>query len=136
MDFNAKLENYANLLICHGLNVQPGQAVNLTGEIIHRDFLFKLLLAAYRRGAKFVNVDFIDPYHIKQRIESSTSDEFLIYVPSFIPVKFNELLESNGAVLRLVGSEAPDCLSDYRLIRSTRCSFTFVKALSTIIKKE
>jgi aminopeptidase len=112
MDFNAKLDNYANLLICYGLNVQPGQSVNLTGEIIHRDFLFKLLSAAYLRGAKFVNVDFIDPFHAKQRIEISASDEFLTYVPQFIPAKFNELLESNGAVLRLVGSEDPDCLSD------------------------
>ena len=112
MDFNAKLDNYAHLLICHGLNVQPGQLVNLAGEIIHREFLLKLLSVAYQRGAKYVNVDIIDPFHTKQRIESTTSDEFLTYVPQFIPVKFNELLESNGAVLRLVGSEDPDCFSD------------------------
>jgi aminopeptidase len=112
LDFHAKLNNYADLLICHGLNVQPGQIIQLTGEIIHRDFLLKLLSAAYRRGAKYVNVDFIDPFHIKQRIENSFSDEFLTYVPRFIPEKFNELLDSNGAVLRLVGSEDPDCLAD------------------------
>jgi aminopeptidase len=112
LDFHTKLNNYADLLICHGLNIQPGQIIQLTGEIIHREFLLNLLSAAYRRGAKYVNIDFIDPFHVKQRIESCSSEEFLTYVPRFIPVKYNELLDANGAVLRLVGSEDPDCLAD------------------------
>lgn len=112
MDFDAKLDNYVKLLICHGLNVQAGQLVNLTGEMIHRDLLLKLAEAAYRQGAKYVNVDFIDPLQTKVRIENSGSDEFLSYVPKFIPTKYEELLDTNAAVLRLIGSEDPDCLAD------------------------
>ena len=112
MDFDTQLDRYAELLVCYGLNVQPGQIVNLTGEVIHRDLLQKLTKKAYQHGAKYVNVDFIDPSHIKERILNSKDDSFLNYVPPFIPTKFDGLLDSRGAVLRLVGSEDPDFLSD------------------------
>lgn len=112
MDFDTKLDRYAELLISHGLNVQPGQLVNLAGEVIHRDLLNRLMRAAYRRGAKYVNVDLIDPWHLRQRILESKSEDFLTFVPHFVPARFEEILDSHGAALRLVGSEEPDCLSD------------------------
>lgn len=112
MDFDTRLNRYAELLVCHGLNVQPGQSVNLTGEIIHRNLLQKLVEASYKRGAKYVNVDLIDPWHIRQRLLESKDESYLSYVPAFIPTKFEEILDSKGAVLRLVGSEDPDCFAD------------------------
>lgn len=112
MDYNTNLDRYAELIVAHGLNIQPGQFVNLTGEIIHRDLLQRLVKAAYKRGAKYVNVDFIDPFHIRQRIIEGAKDEYLNYVPGFIPARFEEILDSGGAGLRLVGSEEPDCLED------------------------
>ena len=51
MNFSQKLENYAQLLVQQGLNVQPGQIVNLTGEIIHKELLSLVAKAAYLRGA-------------------------------------------------------------------------------------
>lgn len=112
MDFETRLNRYAELLVCHGLNVQPGQIVNLSGEIIHRNFLLKLVAAAYKRGAKFVNVDIIDPFHNRQRLLETKNDDYLNFVPAFVPTKYNEILDSNGAVLRLIGSEDPDSLAD------------------------
>jgi len=112
MDFDTCLNRYAELLVCHGLNVQPGQIVNLTGEVIHRKLLQKLTEAAYKRGAKYVNVDMIDPWHTRQRLLESKDDKYLNYVPKSIPTKFEEILDANGAVLRLVGSEEPNCLAD------------------------
>lgn len=118
MNFEEKLENYTKLLICHGLNVQPGQVVNLSGEVIHREFLTRLSIAAYRQGAKHVNIDLIDPFHTKVRVENSSSQEFLNHVPKFIATKYEELLDSNGAVLRLIGNEEPDCLSQLDPIKA------------------
>jgi len=112
MDFDEKLNRYAELLVCHGLNVQPGQLVNLTGEVIHRDLLQKLMKAAYQRGAKYVNVDLIDPRHTRLRLLETKVEDYLSHVPAFLPTKFEEILDSNGAVLRLIGSEDPDCLAD------------------------
>lgn len=111
MDFAARLDRYAKLLVCHGLNVQPGQCVNLTGEIIHRELLQKIAKEAYLRGAKYVNVDFVDPWHTHLRLTQSQSDNYHTFVPSFIQTKFEEVLDGKGAVLRLIGSEEPDCLS-------------------------
>ncbi len=112
MHFQEKLQNYANLLITHGLNIQPGQIVNISGEIYHREFLQLLTEAAYKKGAKLVNVDIIDPLLMKIRGQYSSEDSYLEYVPSFIPLKFESLVEEAGAVLSLRGSEFPDALSD------------------------
>lgn len=112
MDFETKLDRYAELLVTHGLNVQPGQLVNLAGEVFHRDLMQRLVKAAYKRGAKYVNVDLIDPLHLRIRLLDSQSEEFLNYVPDFVPARFEEILDNNGAGLRIVGSEEPDCLSD------------------------
>jgi len=112
MNFNQMLENYATLLVHHGVNIQPGQTLNITGEIIHRDLMTKVAQKAYKRGAKFVNIDLVDPWHARQRILESAQEEYLQYVPQFIPAKFNELVDTNGAVLRFQGSEEPDSLSD------------------------
>lgn len=129
MDFETCLERYAELLAAHGLNVQPGQVVNLTGEIIHRELLQKVLAASYKLGAKYVNIDFIDPWHTRQRVLNSQKSEFLDYVPAFIPTKFNELLESNGAVLRLIGSEEPDSLADIDPQKVNKMQLSIRKAL-------
>lgn len=112
MNFDTQLDRYAELIVTHGLNVQKGQLVNLTGEVVHRDLLQRLVKAAYKRGAKYVHVDIIDPWLTRQRLLESKSEDYLTFVPDFIPARFNEILDSQGASLRLVGSEEPDCLAD------------------------
>lgn len=111
MDFKQKLETYANLLITHGLNVQPGQMVNITGEIYHRELIALLVQEAYKRGAKHVNVDFIDPLLTKLRIQGS-DEESLSYVPKYVIQKYDEFVQEGAAVLRLIGSEYPDALAE------------------------
>ncbi|MEI8328954.1 MAG: aminopeptidase [Chlamydiia bacterium] len=111
MHFQDKLHNYANLLITHGLNVQPGQIVNITGEIYHRELLQLLTEAAYKKGAKWVNVDIVDPVLMKIRAEYSLEGSYLEYVPSFIPAKYESFVEEGAAVLYLRGSEFPDALA-------------------------
>jgi len=112
MDFQQKLNNYAVLLARYGMNVQEGQIVNITGELFHRELITLVANEAYRCGAKYVNIDLIDPLHPRMRILNSTKEDYLNYVPDYIPTKFNQLVDNNGAVLRLVGSEEPDCLAD------------------------
>jgi len=112
MDFSQKLKNYAHLLARRGMNVQEGQIVNITGELIHRDFISMVAKEAYACGAKYVNIDLVDPWHTRMRVLESANPEYLNYVPEFIPVKFNDLVDSQGALLRLQGSEEPDCCSD------------------------
>lgn len=111
MTFDEKLQNYAELLVAHGLNVQSGQVVNISSEVIHRDFCFLVAEAAYARGAKHVNIDLIEPRLARLRIEKS-SEEDLTYVPKYLSVKYKDLVDQTAANIKIIGSEDPDLLSD------------------------
>jgi len=111
MKFAEKLQIYAELIVVHGLNVQQGQEVNISTEVIHRDLALRIAEAAYGRGAKLVNIDFSDPRLARLRIlKSAVSD--LEYVPGYVSVKYRDLVDRHAANLKLIGSEDPDLLAD------------------------
>lgn len=110
-EFQVQLARYAELLIQHGVNVQPGQLVQITAEVIHRDFVALLTEMAYRRGASFVDVTLIDGRTGRLRVLES-SDEGLDYVPRYVGAKYDEMVEECAANLRILGSEDPDQLAD------------------------
>ena len=71
----------------------------------------------------------IDPWHLRTRILHSQSDDDLVYVPKFIPTKFEEILDTNGAVLRLQGSEEPDCLADLSPQKMNKLQLSYRQSL-------
>jgi aminopeptidase len=111
MTFEEKLKNYAELLITVGLNVQPGQIVQLSSEPIHTDFVLMLTELAYKKGAKFVQVDLADTRFARTRLLNSKED-FLTFVPDHLEMRYREMVDTVGANLRLLGSEDPDILAD------------------------
>ena len=64
---------YAQLVVQKGVNVQPGQLVNIRAEIVHREIVMLLAEAAYERGASYVSVQYEDPQLSKMRIDCSVS---------------------------------------------------------------
>lgn len=111
MTFEEKLRNYAELLITVGLNVQKDQHVQIGTEVIHRDLALLLVELAYKRGAKYVNVDLSDSRFHRARILHSP-DKHLTAVPDYIETKYRSLVDETAANLRILGSEDPDILSD------------------------
>ncbi len=111
MKFQEELKRYAELIAIHGLNVQPGQLVNISTEIIHRDFTMQIVEACYRQGASYVAVDFSDPRTAAIRVNNS-NDKNLEFVPDYLSAKYKELVDTNAANLKLIGSEDPDILAD------------------------
>ena len=109
--FNDRLRRYAQLVVQHGLNVQPGQLVNVSGEVLHRPLVGLIVEEAYRRGASYVNVELVDPLHLRTRILHSRS-QYLGGTPAFFSAKFEELVEAGAANLKILGPEYPDYLSD------------------------
>lgn len=109
--FNDRLRRYAQLVVCHGLNVQPGQLVNISGEVIHRPLAGLIVEEAYKRGAGYVHVELIDPITLRTRILHSHS-EYLGMTPAFFSAKFHELVDAGAANLKILGPEYPDYLSD------------------------
>lgn len=111
MDIQQYFKPYAELLVKVGLNVQPGQLVNIGAEAINRDLVVEIASAAYRAGAKFVSVDLADSRIARARILQS-KPEHLAFVPRYITEKYSELVDERAANLKLVGGENPDILSD------------------------
>lgn len=105
------LSRYAQLLIRHGLNVQPGQIVNISAEVCHREFVLLLVEEAYRAGARIVDVELNDPRVLLTRLNLS-SEEDLDFVPAYLGTKYEELVSSESANLKIVGSEFPDILKE------------------------
>lgn len=110
-NFESRLARYAELLVVHGLNVQPGQIVNIGAEVCHRELAYLLAAHAYERGAKLVITDLSEPRLAKKRLEHASESD-LQFVPKFVAVKYDEILENTGANIRIVGPEDPDLLSE------------------------
>lgn len=110
-EFKVQLDRYARLLVEYGVNVQPGQVLNLLTETVHRDLALAITEAAYKRGAKYVDVGLGDNRMDRARLRHSDPDH-LDFVPDYQADRYRALVDDAGATLRLLGSEDPDCLSD------------------------
>ena len=108
--FDKDFQRYAELISTHGLNVQQGQYVNISTEIVHRDFALLIAEACYDRGAILVNIEYEDTRALKLRVSKSPNAD-LEHVPGYIEHKYRELVEQESANLRLIGMEYPDLLA-------------------------
>ena len=107
----ASLERYAQLIVTRGCNVQPGQFFQIGADSVSTDFAVLVAKAAYEAGAGFVNVDLSDDRFQRARVLGSAKDEFLDHVPAHIPVRFDEMIDSRSAVVRLIGPRDPSDLA-------------------------
>jgi aminopeptidase len=96
----------ARLAVGVGANVQPGQHVEVTGEIGHIELLRALAESAYERGAKFVDVRIVDPVVQWTRI-ASAEEASLAHVPRWEGDRISELAERGGASILVTGPTWP-----------------------------
>src|SRR5664279_5504462 len=96
-------------LAVHGANIQPGQIVMVTGEIGQEEMARAVAAAAYDRGAKFVDVDYFDPWIKRARIEHADPDT-LDYVPEWYGHRMLAHAEEHGGRVTLEGIVAPRAL--------------------------
>lgn len=102
-----RLQRYADLVVRHGMNVQPGQEVVVAGELCHAPLMRQVMREAYRAGAKVVSLELIDPEAELLHVEEAPP-EGLSFVPRHVAELRNELVESQGAVVRFDGMANPD----------------------------
>jgi aminopeptidase len=74
--FERKLANYAELLIRKGVNVRPGQRLHLTCPVELAELGRRLTDAAYRAGAKIVEVHWVDDAVTLSRFRHAAPDTF------------------------------------------------------------
>jgi len=96
-------------LSVHGANVQEGQIVLVQAEIGLEEQARATAEAAYKRGAKFVDVAYFDPWVKRVRIESADPDT-LDFVPQWYGERVLEHAEQNGARISMRSVTAPNVM--------------------------
>jgi aminopeptidase len=126
-----RLERLAALAV-HGANVQPGQVLMITAEIGNEDVARAVAAAGYRRGAKFVDVDYFDPYVKRARIEHADPDS-LDFVPKWYGTRMVEHAEDEGARVTLATLTAPNLMDGLDKTLVGRDMLPRVKELTKIV---
>lgn len=103
------LKAYARLILKTGVNLQPGQKVDLAYEAPYRDFVEVLAAEAYALGAAYVNPRLVTPSLTRCRALNSRS-EHLDFVPGWMTAYWDELVRDDWAVVALTGAEDPGAL--------------------------
>src|SRR4051794_21446743 len=103
-----RLDRLAELAV-HGANLQPGQILMITGEIGQEEVARAIAAAGYRAGAKFVDVDYFDPYVKRARIQNA-DPETLPFVPKWYGERLLEHAAAGGGRGPHARGAAPDPL--------------------------
>jgi aminopeptidase len=128
---DARFTRLAELSV-HGSNVQPGQIVIVTAELGQEDLARAIAAAAYDRGAKFVDVNYFDPFVKRARIEHA-DPETLDFVPSWYGERIVEHAKGNGARVTLAGATAPNLLDDLDNALVGRDRLPYLKEVPKIV---
>jgi aminopeptidase len=126
-----RLERLADLAV-HGANVQPGQVLMITGEIGNEDVARAVAAAGYRRGAKFVDVDYFDPQIKRARIEHADPDS-LDFVPRWYGTRMLDHAEDAGARVTLATLTTPNLMDGLDKTLVGRDMLPRVKELTKIV---
>ncbi|WP_211746998.1 aminopeptidase [Paenibacillus sp. Marseille-Q4541] len=109
MDFQTKLDNYAELLVKVGVNVQKGQTVVLNISIEVPELARAIVKKAYEAGAYQVKVNWSDDAVSRIQYDMASEESFLD-VPKHTAAERVEQAE-NGAAFITIKSDDPDLLA-------------------------
>jgi aminopeptidase len=108
---NGRVAAIAELAVGVGANVQPDQVVTINAEPGQEPITRAVAEAAYRRGAKFVDVTYFDP-HVKHARLKHAPRETLGFVPSWIGDRALAIGEAGGARISFQGPIEPHLFDD------------------------
>src|SRR5262245_35778469 len=123
----------ADLAVGLGANVQPGQIVSVGADHGQYELARAITESAYRSGAKFVDVQYFDPYVKRARI-AHADDETLSFVPPWLSYRMLTLGEERAARISLSGPTTTGLLDDLDPDRAGRDQLPFLKELLTVIR--
>ncbi|ATP41891.1 aminopeptidase [Solibacillus sp. R5-41] len=109
MTFAEKLEQFADLAVRIGINVQKGQYVLINTSTETLDFTRIVVKKAYEAGAGRVHVNLTDASFERSYFENVSLEETANF-PKWIVAQREELIERKGALL-WIDAEDPDLLA-------------------------
>jgi aminopeptidase len=101
-----RMHALADLIVRFGANVQPGQIVSIGSEPGKEPLARAIAAAAYKAGAKFVDLSVFD-IHIKRARMLHAAPETLDFVPPWYGERMRALGEHRCAAIALTGPVAP-----------------------------
>lgn len=110
-DFASLEDRFARVAIEYALNVQADQVLIVNAQYGQHGLARALARHAYARGARFVDVQYFDPYVKRARIELA-AEETLDWVPPWYGQRVLAVDELAGARISLSGSTHPGLLDD------------------------
>src|ERR1700757_3929347 len=102
----ARLRALAELIVRFGANVQPGQILAVGSEPGKEPLARAIAGAAYKAGARFVDVSVFD-IHVKHARMLHAAPDTLEFVPPWYGERMRALGENQCAVIALTGPVAP-----------------------------
>jgi len=118
--FDERLARYGDIAVRIGANVQPGQSVVVTAQVEHAPVARAIATAAYRAGARRVDISYGDPHVRRAAVEHGPEDE-LGRGPDHIVEWMGHWAEDRPAVISLTGNPEPhlmDGLDPARVAKS------------------
>lgn len=106
MNFQEKLEKYAELAVCVGVNLQKGQEVVLQSPCECAYFAREIAAAAFRHGARDVVVHYNDEALQRIRLDNA-SLETLKDIPQWLADSVNYYAERDAVMISIAASN-PD----------------------------
>jgi aminopeptidase len=128
-----RIDAYADLIVRVGSNLQPGQTLFVNAQPEHVELARALARSAYRAGASYVDVRYVDPHVRRAQIELAP-DDMLTHSPDWL-VERAGALEGN-AVVSIAGEAEPELLADVDQERVGRTRLTGVIERSLKIQNE
>lgn len=107
-NFDAKLQEYASLLVRVGMNVQPGQTPNIRGDVDAAPLVRKCVEEAYKAGARDVLVEWSDDVVSRQKYLHAHEAVFSEF-PEYMQARFDYLLDTKCPRMSITGSD-PEAL--------------------------
>ena len=129
---DATLERLADLVVGFGANVQPGQIVSVNCEPGKEPLTRAIAASAYRHGAKFVDVNWFDPWVKRARI-AHAAEETLDFVPDWYGARILALGDQRAARIGLSGPTAPGLLEDLDPVRAGKDRLPMVKESGKVV---
>jgi aminopeptidase len=124
-----RLERYAELAVHVGANLQPGQTLFIGAWIEHAPLARALARAAYKAGAKYVDVRYTDE-HVRRAMIEFGPDDALEHTPSWLKTRMRNA--GRNAIVGTTGVAEPDLLSD---LPGERVGRARMKALNEVVRE-
>ena len=125
-------ERFADLVVEVGANVQEGQEVDILADLGTEEVVRAIAGAAYRRGARFVDVWWWDALLKRERLLHARADT-LDYVPPELGARLLRLGEERGCRIWIIGNPQPHALDGVDPERAGRDLLPRLKESSEVV---